>query len=38
VQAVWQFENISKLGPKKLTLSEIEEKLGHEIDIIEDYE
>jgi len=38
VREVWQFENISKLGPKKLTLSEIEEKLGYEIEIIEDYE
>jgi len=38
VQAVWQFENMSKLGPKKLTLSEIKEKLGYEIDIIEGYE
>jgi len=38
VQGVWHFQNMSKLEPKKLTLSEIEEKLGYEIEIIEDHE
>jgi len=38
IKSVWQFENMSNLGPKKLTLSEIEEKLGYEIEIIKDHE
>jgi len=35
INDVWRFENMSKPESKKLTLSEIEDKLGYEIEIIE---